>query len=158
MSLKARLTRLEREVEWLKWDGWLRMLELQLALFEKKKEIGDFLADHPEKAAYLASIGVTCVKPTPRPQPSKMEAPPPVPLSMPPAPSKPDAVQPAPPVPKSPPAPRPQPPPAEETYDIPEHMQIRPIRWVPPGERYLHDDPHTPEHEDYDPFAEFDAD
>jgi hypothetical protein len=51
----------------------------------------------------------------------------------------------------------PAPPPAEPAFDLAEHMQIRPIRWVPVGERYTAE-PHQPEDEDYDPFAEFDDD
>jgi hypothetical protein len=51
-----------------------------------------------------------------------------------------------------------EPAPAWPNYDPPEHMQIRPIRWVPPGERYVDDEkPRHPADEEYDPFAEFDA-
>ncbi len=39
-------------------------------------------------------------------------------------------------------------------YDPPEHMQIRPISWMPLDKRH-HDEPHHPEDEEYDPFAEF---
>jgi hypothetical protein len=155
MSLKARLKRLEAEVEWLGIWGALRVAELKFELPEKKKEIGDFLADHPEKAAYLASIGVTCVKPTPRPPPRP--SPPPVSAS----PPEPAAVEPLPPpasmlalLGEARPAPEP-PPQAPEAHDVPEHMQIRPVRWVLPADRYRHVEPHTPEDEDYDPFAAF---
>jgi hypothetical protein len=166
MSLKTRLARLERAVEWLGTEGELRWIEAGLAFFDKKKQLEDYLADHPDKAAELAAHGFTCLTPTPRPQPPpKVEAPPvprpappSAPRSTPAAPPKADVIQPATPLPKPPPAPQPQPPPVEETHEIPEHMQIRPIRWVPVEERWTSHEVHKPEDEDYDPFAEFDED
>ena len=48
MRLKGRLKRLEREVHWLKYEGWLRSLEMQMKLLEQM----DALVKH--KAALKA--------------------------------------------------------------------------------------------------------
>jgi hypothetical protein len=171
MRLKARLKRLEAEVGWLGTWGLLRSGELQLELYDLKKQVADYLADHPEKAAYCAAIGMS-VRPTPRPPPRE---PPRAVASAGSAslPRRPDdpvndnaavardqarspspgpAAVPAETAPETAPGPAPKPAPS---CDIPELMQIRPIRWVPPGERYFPADPHTPEDDDYDPFADF---
>jgi len=61
MSLKARLKRLEAQVEWLEFDGMLRACELRLELIDKMRQIADHLAANPEAA------GITPIRPTPRP-------------------------------------------------------------------------------------------
>ena len=35
MSLKARIARLEREVDWLRYEGWVRSLELRMKLMQQ---------------------------------------------------------------------------------------------------------------------------
>ena len=67
MSLKARLKRLEAQVEWLEFDGMLRVCELKLELIDKKRQIADHLAANPEAAALFAAAGITSIRPTPRP-------------------------------------------------------------------------------------------
>ena len=67
MSLKARLKRLEAQVKWLEFDGMLRLCELKLELLDKKRQIADHLAANPEAAALFAAVGITSIRPTPRP-------------------------------------------------------------------------------------------
>ena len=69
MSLKARLKRLEAQVEWLEVDGMLRLCELKLELIDKERQIADHLAANPEAAALFAAAGITFIRPTPRPPP-----------------------------------------------------------------------------------------
>ncbi len=142
MRLKARLGRLEAHVEWLRFWGALRVVEMKLELIAKQKALEEHKARREEAVR----------RPPPSARP-KAEAPPASP-PLPPIPSQPEAVAPAAPVAMPPP----RPPPVEETHDIPEHMQIRPVRWVPAEERWISPRPHRPEDDDYDPFAEFDDD
>jgi hypothetical protein len=55
MSLKARLKRLEAQVEWLEVDGMLRVCELKFELIDKERQIADHLAVNPEAAALFAA-------------------------------------------------------------------------------------------------------
>jgi hypothetical protein len=139
MRLKARLRRLERDVEWLRFWGALRVIEMKLELIEKQKA----LEAHRERRAQAERRPPPCPRPSPRP---KAEAPPPPPVA-----SPPEAVALAAPVADPPP----MPPALLETHEIPEHMQIRPVRWALPGERWADVEPHKPEDDAYDPFAEF---
>jgi len=91
MSLKARLKRLEAQVEWLEFDGMLRVCELKLELIDKKRQIADHLAANPEAAALFAAAGITSIRPTPRPPPP-LQIPPPL---APPEPPPPESVLPA---------------------------------------------------------------
>jgi hypothetical protein len=69
MSLKARLKRLEAQVEWLEVDGMLRVCELKFELIDKERQIADHLAVNPEAAALFAAAGITFIRPTPPPPP-----------------------------------------------------------------------------------------
>ncbi|SJZ39210.1 hypothetical protein SAMN02745126_00835 [Enhydrobacter aerosaccus] len=175
MRLKARLKRLEAQVDWLDTFGELILAEQELEFLLKKKELEDYLADHPQKAAILAAAGVTCVRPTPRPvarpSPSPKPAPNPAPKPAPEPLPEPRAEPPSNPA-AAAPAPEPRPPPVSkksrpdevtcpeampvvpEATDIPEHMQIRPVFWRASSD-YEDVRPRHPEDEDYDPIAAF---
>jgi hypothetical protein len=115
MSLKARLNRLDAEVEWLRWSGRLRAVELQMDLVaaqrartkveEKRVDAAKAEARRREAARREALEQVK----------RRLEPPPP------PVPPKPSPVAEA--VRAEEPAERPF------NYDPPEHMQIRPVTW-----------------------------
>jgi hypothetical protein len=142
MSLKARLKRLEAQVEWLEFDGMLRVCELKLELIDKKRQIADHLAANPEAAALFAAAGITSIRPTPRPSP------PPPPRQVLPPPASPE---PPPPLESVPPA-ETIPQPVRET---PGHMQLSPVTRRlrdSPGNR---DDSNRPEENYYGYHADF---
>jgi hypothetical protein len=91
VSLKARLKRLEAAVEWLEFDGMLRVCELKLELIDKKRQIADHLAANPEAAALFAAAGITSIRLTPRPAPPPQVPPPSAPPELPPPESVPPA-------------------------------------------------------------------
>ena len=111
MRLKGRLKRLEREVHWLKYEGWLRSLEMQMKLLEQMAAL------EKHKAALKAKAD--------RPPPPTSPAPAPAPPSPPPAPVKAPLVEAPPPC----PTPEAEPVVVPFVYDPPEHMQIRPVTW-----------------------------
>ena len=151
MSLKARLKRLEAQVEWLEFDGMLRMCELKLELIDKKRQIADHLAANPEAAALFAAAGITSIRPTPRP-PAPSPAPP-----LPPArPPSYELLRPPPPPPAPPPPPPELPPKAEVwTHDPREHMRIEKVTWRVRTPQDDFDDDEEDEREDdyYDPLS-----
>ena len=67
MSLKARIGRLEREVHWLKYEGWVRSLEMRMKLMETMTALAAHKAAQKEKAA---------AEKAPRPRLSAGHAPP----------------------------------------------------------------------------------
>ena len=157
-ALRRRVLALDRQVRWLETEGALINIELRFKILEKKQEIADRLATDPAAAAIWESAGCMADLPPPRVKP-RPPLPPPLPLP-PPAP-EPPREQPVAAVPPPVPAPRPPPPepPAVRTYDPPEHMQIRPVRWcLRDATDYFDDDVDdndTPEDDDdYDPFAD----
>jgi hypothetical protein len=116
MSLKARLNRLEADVEWMTGEGHVRYLGLWLEIARMEKDIFGELARR-EAAAAEAARQKPPVQRIPKSEVKSVEA-------------LPDPAPPPPPLPALPPAPPPPPPPPViQTFDIPEHMQIRPTRW-----------------------------
>ena len=67
MSLKARIKRLEREVQWLKYEGWARSLEMRMKLMEHATALKAHKAAQKAKAA---------AEKAPRPRRSAGHAPP----------------------------------------------------------------------------------
>ena len=66
MRLTARIKRLEREVHWLKYEGWARSLEMRMKLMEHATALKAHKAAQKAKAA---------AEKAPRPQPPAAEAP-----------------------------------------------------------------------------------
>lgn len=140
MSLKARLNRLDNEIEWLRWWGRLRAIELQMELlaFQRKRaqmEEGRARAVEVEEQRRAAARREAIE------QEKRRREPPPVLPKLPPltAPALvPALIQ----EPVEPPF----------NYDPPEHMQIRPVRWGTPRQ-----EPYDNEGKclvDYDPLAD----
>jgi hypothetical protein len=143
VSLKARLNRLEADVAWMTGEGHARYLGLLLEtlrmqdLIFPEYERRRVAAAEAAKPRPPAKPVLRIVPPAPRDDVKSVEAPP----------------DPAPPGP-APPAelPPPEPPPVQ-TFDIPEHMQIRPTRWRIRGPQDYDWDANTgpPEDDDDDP-------
>lgn len=130
MSLKRRLVRLEREVEWLWWWGRLAIAEHQLEIIAIQKAMAK-AAEERKKVA---------VKPAPLVVPPRIPAP---------VPEKPPE--------KPPPLVVPfiaEPPPSRPFYDPPEHMQIRPVQWRERRSDDYEDDGRGTVLVDYDPLAD----
>lgn len=113
MSLKARLNRLDKEIEWLRWGGRLRAIELQMELLAFQRKRAKMEEDRVHAAEAEERRRETARREAVE-QEKRRREPPPVP---------------------------PQPPPVVESlpveapveqpfcYDPPEHMQIRPVSW-----------------------------
>jgi hypothetical protein len=169
VSLRARIKRLETQVEWLDENGELRLLEIEWKLLQMKEQIS---ARDPVRARRLGFLPPLPVPVTPPPEPTKPH---------PEEPSaarrqgaferlrskRPEGSEPAPPVeptlrdaalraapqgeevrvelpvvatPPPPPKP-PEPEPVKPfTYDPPPEMQIRPVFWRKRGTRDYEDD------------------
>ena len=138
MSLKARLNRLDSEIEWLRWWGRLRAIDLQMDLLALQRKRAKMEEDRErakkEEAHRREAAKAEALKPEKR----LLEQPPSPP-------------------PKPPPEVLPTPPPlmgGQPCSEIPEHMQIRPVSWGTP--RY---EPYDNEGKclvDYDPLADED--
>jgi hypothetical protein len=117
VSLKARLNRLEADVTWMAGEGHVRYLGLRLELARMEQEYFTEMARR-EAATAEALRRKVPVQRIPKGEVRSVEVPP----------------EPAPPPPELPSTePSLEPPtpesPVIETFDIPEHMQIRPTRW-----------------------------
>lgn len=138
MRLKARLTRLERQVEWLRYWGRIRQAEQQLKLLEMERQI----AERPPEHAPARREIVARLKPAPAPPPQALQPlpPPTAPLEA---------------------RPPPHPSPPQETVVVPFVQPFEPIhnglvRWRirGPQDDWDDDDDEEREEEDYDPFAD----
>ncbi|HTR82918.1 MAG TPA: hypothetical protein VMI56_00470 [Reyranella sp.] len=134
MSLKARIRRLEADVEWMTGAGYIEMLGLMLELARLEQEVLPALAKWQAERA----------KPPTPPKPAVAKPPVEVPPPSPPPPP--------PPPPLAPPSPPPPPPePVIQTFDIPEHMQVAPVWWRHRRpEDYVYDRDDGPPDEDDD--------
>ena len=112
MSLKARLNRLEADVTWMTGEGHIQYLGLRLEIARMEQEYFTEMARR-EAAAVKALRPKPPVQRIPK---SKVKS---VEVEVPPEPAAP---------PTDPPPPPPEPP-VIQTFDIPEHMQIRPTQW-----------------------------
>jgi len=135
MSLMARIRRAEARLEWLDTWGEARCCDLYLRWLDKKEQVEACLARDPghQRARWIGEMMGVDLPPLPTPAPPVVRRPPPTPdvrRAPPPAPKLVPVVvaPPAPPPPKPNPPPTPKPPP-EPSYDIPEHMQVRPVHW-----------------------------
>jgi len=126
MSLMARIRRCKAQLEWLHEKGPLRLCELQLKALEQKAGVEARLKANPrnENARRMATMLGLALPSLPKPPPDPPVRPPPMPVVQREPPPTPVVVAP----PAAPPPPKPKPPP-EPSYDIPEHMQIRPVHW-----------------------------
>jgi hypothetical protein len=122
MSLKARLNRLDGEIEWLRWWGRLRAVELRMDLLAARRKLAkaqeDRVRAEKEEARRREAARAEAVE-----QQKRLLEPPPLP------PKPPPEVLPTP-----PPAAKSKPPPlapmgGQPCSEIPEHMQIRPVSW-----------------------------
>ena len=75
MRLKARIRRLQAEVEWLKTWGALRAVELQMEMFEMQREIERVKAERAAEAATRRPAPPCSVLPVV--QPAQLPIPPP---------------------------------------------------------------------------------
>jgi hypothetical protein len=123
VRLKARLKRLAADVQWLKYDGALNVIEKQIRFMETMDAL-DAARQRQAEAAKLPKKAV--VRPTAR------EAPPPKPT---PGPTPPPTPPPT--APPSPPAPMPGQPTSLPSAD----SEIRPVTWRPrTAQDYAEDD------------------
>lgn len=138
MRLQARIRQLERDVHWLKFEGWYRSLEMRLELAEKMQAIAEHKAALREDEARRSRA--------PRPPPPLPQSPPVEPLS---------AEAPL----SASVAPAGEPLLAPFVHDPPEHMQIRPVTWRIRGPDFDDcddapvDDDYLFQDDGFDPFA-----
>ena len=159
MSLKARLWRLEGQVEWLDDAGMLRKCELQLKLLAVKQRVIDRRPDLAVEWGLMPAPPEPKAAPPPAPKPTPpppAEPPPPEPVAMaPPPPSAQAPVARAPVVqPRASPPEQPPEPPLVQPF---EPIQSGLVRWRlrgPENDWDDDDDDDRPEDEDYDPFAD----
>jgi hypothetical protein len=111
VSLKARVRRLQADVEWMRWWGRLRQVEHRMKLLEiqrareaaEKRRATPILREAPAPAAPRGeAVSAAVARPPPTPEPSGKASPMPPPLAAP--------VQPF-------------------IPDPPPEMQIRPVTW-----------------------------
>jgi len=71
MSLKARLRRIQTQIDWLKIEGRLRHVELQFKMLDMQKRIERRLRQHPddERVQRMArAVGLNVPPPKPEPR------------------------------------------------------------------------------------------
>ena len=127
MALKARLKKLEALADWLRWDGRLLKIELQLKIIELDQR----MARHQAALAARQQAAARPPAPPPAPAPTPAPAPPPPP---PPPPPLPPAVAPS--LPVEPRATAPPPPVLVPEDPYAPHVGM--VRWRPRG--LAHDD------------------
>lgn len=121
MSLKARLNRLDGEIEWLRWWGRLRAIELQMDLLAARRKLAKAKEDRARADKDVARRREAARAETVTQQKRLLEPP------APPPPKPPPQVLSTP-----PPEALPKPPPVmggQPCEEVPEHMQIRPVSW-----------------------------